>query len=476
MTRSSTFLAALWCSISMLACTNSGPDLGDDDDVTADFEIQVELTELVPTVARVTWSMESAAVEAASVWFAAGEAEERQVEVDLSAGAPCETLLVGLKPDQEVRVRVEALADGDTLTSAEVVVTTGAVPASLPSTSVEWTDPESAHRGYIVTSVFAPVTAVVVFDSDGDYVWWLIPEQDGQISRATLARDGESLLYWSLNIQSGPGPGPGGDKDEVTQALVRVGFDGEEIERFELPDGHHDLVELPAEGGTEGVFGFLEYDVREMDGESKEGDRLVELLPDGTTQDVYCAWDDIEDDPDSPGQAGVAWSHGNALDYVAEEDAYYVSFLGFGGIFRIDRNSGERDWILGGTHSTFATAGGETELFQHQHQFQRLDDSILVFDNGTPVRNYSQAVEYTLDTGQGLADLAWSYRPEPDIFSFSLGDVRRFDDGNTLVVFSTGGQLDEVNQEGDLLWRLTLGLGGAVGYTTWVDDLMPGSS
>jgi hypothetical protein len=43
--------------------------------------------------------------------------------------------------------------------------------------------------------------------------------------------------------------------------------------------------------------------------------------------------------------------------------------------------------------------------------------------------------------------------------------------GNTLVVFSVKGQVDEVTPDGELIWQLTLGMGGALGYMTWLDSL-----
>ena len=82
--------------------------------------------------------------------------------------------------------------------------------------------------------------------------------------------------------------------------------------------------------------------------------------------------------------------------------------------------------------------------------------------------------EIALDTSALDGDeveLVWSYEPDPALFCFSLGDVRRLPSGNTLVDFSVKGQVDEVTPDGDVVWRLTLGMGGALGYMTWLEDL-----
>ena len=69
------------------------------------------------------------------------------------------------------------------------------------------------------------------------------------------------------------------------------------------------------------------------------------------------------------------------------------------------------------------------------------------------------------------AELIWSYAPSPTVFSFSLGDVSRLENGNTMVTFSNQGQIDEVDASGEVQWRLNASLGGAVGYATFMEDL-----
>jgi len=56
-------------------------------------------------------------------------------------------------------------------------------------------------------------------------------------------------------------------------------------------------------------------------------------------------------------------------------------------------------------------------------------------------------------------------------FPAGLGDVRRFEDGNTLVTWSTAGQLEESNHDRDVLWRLNIDeLGAGFAYVTWLES------
>ena len=443
----------------LLACDGEtvDDDSGDDDDdATGGLEITAVLSEIVPTVVTVTFETDGA--QSAEVVALGNNGVELRRAVDMTDGPPYSGVAVGLKPATDYEIWVEL---GDGTASSTEAVTTGAVPTVLPSTEVIAADGATIPGGYLVTSVFAPEPAAVVIDSDGDYVWWTLPEAgEDKVSRCQPARDGRSLLFWYVNLQDGPG-GPLGEGN----VLTRMAFDGTELDVQNIDAGHHDFVELP-----DGTIAFLDYESQDtVDGE-KIGDNIVEIAPDGTRTTVWSVWDAFEYDPDGQQIPGAGWSHGNAMDYVEAEDAYYISFLGFNAIIKIARGSEDVAWILGGNHSDF-DADGENVLFIHQHQFQRLTDSILIFDNGNPNNNASKAVEYALDLDAGTADLTWTYGPDPDVYSFSLGDVARLDSGNTLVTFSTAGQVQEVTPGGEVVWELSMGLGGALGYVTYVEQL-----
>ena len=87
------------------------------------------------------------------------------------------------------------------------------------------------------------------------------------------------------------------------------------------------------------------------------------------------------------------------------------------------------------------------------------------FDNDGPAGLASRVLEYSLDFDANLATEVWSYQTDPPIYNFVLGDVSRFDNGDTLIVWSVNGQIDRVNAAGDVLWQLNTSLGSALGFT-----------
>ena len=446
---------------SLLACSPSKSNDG--------LQLQLELSEIIPTVGTVTWSADFATADDAQLFYGIdGDLDQvRPLSLDGS-----ETLLLGLKAGHDYQAQLLIDHDGETLQSEVTEFEIEAAPSSLPDVDLEVFDEDAASDGFLITPIFTSPAAPVIIDTDGDYVWWYIPDNSEEVnySRVELSPDGQSVLAWTLNVSIGGGGGGGGGGAQTAtggdQALLEISWDGTDVVNTHIPDGHHDMVALP-----DGTLAYLEFDVREDDGEQFEGDQIVELAPDGTSTVIWSFWDDFdpsEGTGDSPGQT---WSHANALDYVEAEDAYYVGSLGFQGIIKIDRVSGTPEWVLGGRYSDFTEPDLGTTLYEFQHQFDRVDEGILVFDNGDQDRYASQAVEYQLDESTQIAELVWSYAPDPSVFSFSLGSVQRLDSGNTYVTFSNQGLIDEVDANGELLWRLKMSLGGAVGYATWLESL-----
>ncbi len=419
-----------------------------------DFELELLRSEQIPTVFTASWDVDLDGIDGARVEFGRRDQVEYSVEADMSGGGPYQAVLIGMKPVHEYKVRVVIDAQGEQYVSDEQLVTTGLYPSEFPELALEMGRARDSWQGLLCTSVVAVPAAAVILDEDGDYVWWYQPEDIKLLGRSALSRDGRSMLFMDINLM--------GDQPN---ALHRVSLDGSEHETTSLPDAHHDFLELP-----DGSIAFLSYKPRDVRGEQLAGDSVQELRPDGSIVEVYNIWMDEEARfrANDELQDGM-WPHANAIDYLEEEDAYLVSFLSLESIFRIDRSSGGVDWRLGGYLSDFARSDGSTDYFRHQHQMQVLEDSLLVFSNGDGHGGASHPVELAMDEDALWAEERWEYWSDPAHTDLILGDVHRFDDGNTLVTYSYSGQIQEVTPEGEPIWQLSAGMGGALGYTTWME-------
>ncbi len=416
---------------------------------TAVLELELDQSEVIPTVYTASVEGEASGLDGAWIEYGRDEAFDLRATLDIDAELPWELTLLGMKSGSDYQVRTAVAVGDDTYTGRSHTVSTGLVPASFPDLNLE-AEGES-FEGYLFTSMVA-TPASIVLDGDGEPVWWFQPEGFTSQGRTVMTRDGQGVLSMDLNAWSAE-----------DNTLVRVSLDGSQVETSSIPHAHHDLLEH-----EDGTIAYLAHDPLEIEGRELTGDSIVELAPDGSSTVVWTAWDSGDALPydSADGGPGGEWPHANALDYLPEQDAYLVSFLYLDAIARIDRATGTIDWVMGGGHSDFELVGGGTDIFERSHQMHWLDDSLLVFVNGAQQGGVSRAVEYAVDEQAMQVESVWEYWSEPDLNCITLGDVHRFDDGDTLITYSYSGQIQQVTPEGEPIWVLSASVGGVFGYTT----------
>jgi len=430
---------------------------GDDDDDGVEWDVSAEVSETIPTVVQVTWTVSLDDMEDPCVEVGIGALDRRVVA--RPDGEGFRATILGLKPSTEYDLRPSVAVGEDTYLGPDLTVTTGPEPPWLPEVTLSGSDPGAAFEGFLVGALTAPAPTAVILDRDGDWVWWWAGEDEvGRVAaNALLSGDGESMLFLAFT--------PDPLDDEVGPVRIRLDGSGE----AELGVGgecHHDLAELP-----DGTVAVLQHDVRLVDDEEVQGHKLVEVGPDGVQTEVWNMWDEAEYRPEDPSTMAGTWGHANSLVHDEASDTYYVSLRNFGSIEQIDRTTGEILATIGGDRSDFALAEGSTALYSGQHGFQVLDDGVLVFENWADAAMNSAAVEYALDWENGLAELRWSHVTDPPLICPTYGDVVLLPGGDRLVVWSTSGQIDEVTPDGEVVWQVNLELGSAFGYLGWVDEL-----
>ena len=143
-------------------------------------------------------------------------------------------------------------------------------------------------------------------------------------------------------------------------------------------------------------------------------------------------------------QQTIDYVHGNALD-VDENGNILFSMRHTSNIIKIDRNTGDIIWILGGKTNQFTFINdhesNSPNYFSFQHNVSVLSNgNITLFDNGDQHSpQYSRGVEYKLDEQNKTATMVWEYRHSPDIYAGSGGSVQRLPNGNTVIGWSRGG-------------------------------------
>lgn len=402
------------------------------------LNVSAEVSADVVTVVTVSWTT-SEPTRGQVIYRGAGG--EQETPLESQAGTTHSVPLLGLTADTDVEYQV-VLEDGSSSDSQSVH--TGTLPGELPSTTVSG----DGHDDFIVTPLLGNSAGPIILDPEGRVVWYALPDSDLDTYRVRLARDGSGVYYNLASVSGDP------SDDSV---LVESSWTGEELRRVAIPRLAHDFVEL-----EDGTIAAMVVEFRTDDaGQDVRGDSLVEIAPDDTVTTVWDTWDCF-DPTEQPGDDPVlGWTFANALDYDAEGDGYWLNLRNFSSIVHIDRATGACDEVVGSEAATVTLDG---DAFHHEHQFDRVGDDLLVFDNDGAGDRTSRVIEYSVDAAAGVAREIWSYSADPSVYSFVLGDVHRYDDGDTFVDWSVAGQMDRVDADGKLLWRMNTDLGTAFGF------------
>ena len=130
------------------------------------------------------------------------------------------------------------------------------------------------------------------------------------------------------------------------------------------------------------------------------------------------------------------FSHMNALN-IDDDGHILVSSRELSEVTKINRDTGEIIWRLGGNNSSFGFPDDPLNGFSFQHDISALGNGrYMVFDNGYPRSPpVSRAVEYQLDLTNMTATMVWQFRDTPDKFTATQGNAQRLPTGSTLINF-----------------------------------------
>ena len=180
-------------------------------------------------------------------------------------------------------------------------------------------------------------------------------------------------------------------------------------------------------------------------------------------------------------QASFDYAHVNAMTIDPTDNNLLASLRTTSEIVKINRQTGQVMWRLGGKMNEFNFLNEHSENAPYytvgQHDVHRLaNGNLIYFDNGnisgggiTPNdRTYSRVVEYALDETNRTATLVWEFRHTPDISATCTGSLKRFPNGNTLIdwgcaVPTSGYIVTEVDRAGQVVFEMKHRQTGGIG-------------
>ena len=407
---------------------------GESDDSRRPRQVAAEVSENIATVINVHWTTDEAS--RGYVQYGSTKAMNHKTPVEREATTHHAATLLGLSEDAEIHYQAVSWDEDDVVASRQATIHTGDLPVGLPVLSQRG----EGHELFTSVPILGVTTAVTIINPKGEIVWYYTDDRELDIYRARLSVDHESLLYNAASVS--------GDPAENSE-LVRVSLDGSVSRSIPIPLLAHDFVEHP-----DGTLAAIVVEYRDFEGA------------------VWSAWDCFDPSMVQGDDMDHGWTFANALDYDPAEDAYYVGMRNFSSIAKVNRETGECEWVLGFAGSTFDFAPGSAR-FLHQHQFEVNGNRILVMDNDGSPGNESRVLEYELDLNARIATEVWSYVADPSVYTFVLGEPTFLDNGDRFISWSTAGQMERVTADGRSVWQLNTPAGFAFGFHTLAESLYP---
>ena len=398
-----------------------------------------------------------------------GAAADSTPGVSLASGQASIPVL-GLRSGVAYRGVVEAFGASGRVQSDSVSFAAGDLPEALQHVTLTTTG--AGAPGYTLAAVALGGTSIfaIAFDSAGAIRWYR--GFDFATSQATgdlkQQANGNFTLFVGTTTGSQPAQGH----------FVEFAPTGDSLRTIATPDplftDNHELT-ITGSGADERMHLFG-YDRRVSDlsrvggpaAAEIAGHSLLRLRPDGSSEFTWSGWDHLRIDdwiepppPDPTSTTQQDFDHPNALSFD-QDGNYIVSWRNLGEVTKIDAQSGEIVWRLGGANNQFTFVNDPLDGFSAQHYSRILPNGhLLLYDNGTRHEpQETRVVEYALDPAARTATLVWEFRHSPPIYTAYVGSVQRLASGNTAIGYGFAGHAAEVTPEGSVVWEADLQVDG----------------
>jgi hypothetical protein len=314
------------------------------------------------------------------------------------------------------------------------------VPADYPHVYITINDNPSEGNIFLTTSWGTWPHYSLILDNNGDPVWYM--RTGGEERRDFKVQPNG----WATMLVRGGYGGSG-------VGFIALDEQYNHVHTFrtvgEYSTDEHELQVLPHGGYL--IIGRRGLDV-DMSNYIPEDDRIVniretciqEFNADDQLIRTYPAFDYFNPADLWPEELSKSWDirfpHMNAID-IDNDGHIILSSCYLDEITKINRNTKEIIWRLGGAHSDFVFKNDALNGFSGQHSVRVVGPNrYLLFDNGNHHNpQVSRAVEYELNLNANpkTATLVWEFR-EPGRYSWYMGNVQRLPNGNTLINWAVG--------------------------------------
>tara|TARA_Y100000994_G_scaffold69211_1_gene56564 strand:+ start:691 stop:1968 length:1278 start_codon:yes stop_codon:yes gene_type:complete len=260
--------------------------------------------------------------------------------------------------------------------------------------------------------------------------------------------------------------------DKINQFWIKVDSSMTEIDTLKCVNGrtdYHDIRFL-----DDGGYILQCYDSTWVDLNMHHPQLLKDILviqEFDTNDNLILNWNALDylsvlDYPDiNTSNVDITFMHGNSIE-VDYDNNLLLSNRTSNEIIKINRQTGDIIWIMGGPLNEFTFINDPLNGFNKQHDARRIENgNITLFDNGTQHSPMiSRAVEYDIDEINKTATLVWSYHHPDSLVAMSMGSVQRLPNQNTLInwgfffqtnITNMGALISEVDYDKNTVFELS---------------------
>jgi hypothetical protein len=299
--------------------------------------------------------------------------------------------------------------------------------------------------------------APLIVDSGGEPVWFH-PLQDAEADAFTFkvqTYKGERVLTWWEGVHTGYGQGE----------YVIFDHSYRQIARFRAANGyegdHHEFLITPQDTALITIYTKVPMDLSgvggPVDGLVLEG--MVQEL-DIQSGKLIFEWHSLDHigleesmyEPSAELKGAFDYFHINSIDPMAG-GYLLISARRTSAVYKVDRNSGEIIWRLGGKYSDFDMGAGVRTALQHDARYNS-DGTITIFDNGNVNRvDQSRGIVVEVDEDNMSATLVGEYTHPDRLLSDTQGNVQVLPNGNVFVGWGSAPFFSEFDHHGKLLFH-----------------------